>query len=96
MNTYRFGWWRSWRWRRCSRLAAGRIQHEVPGDGHDAEFPPFELRGEADGSEIVGFDVEVAQAIAAQVGLPLKIEDMAFDSLLPALATGKVDWCSPA
>ena len=59
--------------------------------GTNAEFPPFETRGGANGAEIVGFDVEVAQAIAAKVGLPLKIEDMKFDSLLPALSAGKVD-----
>jgi arginine/lysine/histidine transporter system substrate-binding protein len=59
--------------------------------GTNAEFPPFETRGGANGSEVVGFDVEVAKAIAAKVGLPLKIEDMKFDSLLPALSAGKVD-----
>ena len=59
--------------------------------GTNAEFPPFETRGGEGGSEVVGFDVEVARAIAAKIGLPLKIEDMKFDSLLPALAAGKVD-----
>ena len=59
--------------------------------GTNAEFPPFETRGGANGSEVVGFDVEVARAIAAKAGLPLKIEDMKFDSLLPALDAGKVD-----
>ncbi len=59
--------------------------------GTNAEFPPFETRGGADGTEVVGFDVEVARAIAAKAGLPLRIEDMKFDSLLPALNAGKVD-----
>ena len=59
--------------------------------GTNAEFPPFETRGGEGGAEVVGFDVEVARAIAAKAGLPLKIEDMKFDSLLPALAAGKVD-----
>ena len=59
--------------------------------GTNAEFPPFETRGGPGGAEVVGFDVEVAKAIAAKVGLPLKIEDMKFDSLLPALSAGKVD-----
>lgn len=59
--------------------------------GTNAEFPPFETRGGADGSEVVGFDVDVAKAIAAKMGLPLKVEDMKFDSLLPALDAGKVD-----
>jgi arginine/lysine/histidine transporter system substrate-binding protein len=59
--------------------------------GTNAEFPPFETRGGANGADVVGFDVEVARAIAAKVGLPLKVEDMKFDSLLPALSAGKVD-----
>ena len=59
--------------------------------GTDAKFPPFELRGGAAGSAVVGFDVEVAQAIAEQAGRPLKIVEMDFDRLLPALAEGKVD-----
>lgn len=58
--------------------------------GTSAEFPPFTMRAAA-GSLVVGFDVEVAKAITDQVGLPLKIEEMAFDRLLPALAAGKVD-----
>lgn len=59
--------------------------------GTNAEFPPFETRGGADGSAVVGFDVEVVQAIAAKAGLPLKIEEMGFDLLLPALNSGQVD-----
>lgn len=56
--------------------------------GTDAKFPPFEQR---EGADVVGFDVEVAQAIAEQVGRPLKIVEMDFDRLLPALAEGQVD-----
>ena len=59
--------------------------------GTNAEFPPFETRGGEKGTDVVGFDVEVAKAIATKVGLPLKVEDMKFDSLLPALNAGKVD-----
>lgn len=59
--------------------------------GTHAEFPPFETLGGQDGTEVVGFDVEVAKAIAAKAGLPLKIENMPFDRLLPALAAGKLD-----
>ena len=59
--------------------------------GTDAKFPPFELRGGAEGEDVVGFDVDVAQAIAAKAGRPLKIVEMEFDRLLPALADGKVD-----
>lgn len=57
--------------------------------GTNAEFEPFEFRDDA--NNIVGFDVEIAKQIAYDMGLELKIEDMAFDSLTMALASGKVD-----
>lgn len=54
----------------------------------NAEFPPYEYH---DGGAIVGIDAEVAAAIASKLGLELKIEDMEFDSVIPAVQTGKVD-----
>lgn len=56
--------------------------------GTNAEFEPFEYYN---GTEIVGFDVDIAKAIAEKIGKELKIEDMAFDSLLLALGSSKVD-----
>ena len=54
----------------------------------NAEFPPYEYH---DGGEIVGIDVEVAQAIAGKLGMTLEIEDIAFDSIIPELESGKAD-----
>lgn len=54
----------------------------------NAEFPPYEYR---DGDKIVGIDAEIAQAIAEDMGLELVIEDMAFDSIIAAVQSGKVD-----
>jgi len=59
--------------------------------GTHAEFPPFEMRGGADNSAVVGLDVDIAKAIAEQAGMALKIEEMPFEELLPALVEGKVD-----
>lgn len=60
--------------------------------GTHAQFPPFEMvQPVGDGEEIVGFDVELAQAIAAKAGRPLTIIDMPFDDLIPALEAGTVD-----
>ena len=56
--------------------------------GTNAEFPPYEYH---DGGEIVGIDVEVAGAIAEKMGLTLEIEDIAFDSIIPELQSGKAD-----
>lgn len=52
----------------------------------NAEFPPYEYY---DGDEIVGIDAEFAQKIADELGMKLEIEDMAFDSIIPAVQSGK-------
>lgn len=54
----------------------------------NAEFPPYEYY---DGDEIIGIDAEFAAAIAEKLGMELKIEDMAFDSIIPAVQGGKAD-----
>lgn len=58
--------------------------------GTNAEFEPFEYR--ENGTDITGFDVEIAEKIAAKLGKELKIEDMAFDSLIMALNSDKIDF----
>ena len=57
--------------------------------GTNAEFPPYEFY---EGTEIVGIDAEIAAAICERLGYTLVIEDMAFDSLIPAVQSGKVDF----
>ena len=54
----------------------------------NAEFPPYEYR---EGDSIVGIDAEIAKAIADDMGLELVIEDMAFDSIIAAVQSGKAD-----
>ena len=54
----------------------------------NAEFPPYEFH---DQNAIVGIDVEIAGAIAEQLGLELEIEDIAFDSIIPEIVSGKAD-----
>lgn len=54
----------------------------------NAEFPPYEYY---DGSDIVGIDVEIAQAIADKLGKELVIEDIAFDSIIASVQSGKAD-----
>lgn len=60
--------------------------------GTNAAFPPFEFIGGATGDDVVGFDVEIAKAIAKKAGAELIIADMEFDTLLTALNAGKVDF----
>ena len=54
----------------------------------NAEFPPYEYH---EGDSIVGIDAEIAQAIADKLGMELKIEDVAFDSIIPGVQAGKYD-----
>lgn len=57
--------------------------------GTNAEFAPFEYQD--DNGEIVGYDIEIAKEIAKKMGCELVIENMAFDSLIAALNSGKID-----
>lgn len=52
------------------------------------DFAPWEYM---DGDNVVGIDPEIAQAVADEMGVNLKIESMSFDSIIPAVASGKVD-----
>ena len=54
----------------------------------NAEFPPYEFH---EGDDIVGIDAEMAAAVAEELGMDFKIEDMAFDSIIPAVDSGKAD-----
>ncbi len=54
----------------------------------NAYFPPYEYY---EGSDIVGIDAEIAEAIATKLGLKLEIQDMEFDSIITAVQTGKAD-----
>ena len=75
-------------------LAELQAKPEPAGDtalimGTNAEFPPFEFKDDA--GKVAGYDVEIAKEIARQTGMSLSIEDMAFDSLIAALSSGKID-----
>lgn len=54
----------------------------------EATFPPYEYY---ENNKIVGIDVELAQAIADLLKMELVVEDMAFDSIVPAVQSGKAD-----
>lgn len=60
--------------------------------GTCADYPPYEWHLVQDGEDkIIGFDIDIAQAIADELGVELEVIDMDFDGLIPALSTGKVD-----
>ena len=53
-----------------------------------ADFPPYEYMEDG---KFAGIDVEIAQAIAAELGMELKIENMEFKGVITAVASGKAD-----
>ena len=55
----------------------------------NAQFPPYEYY---EGETIVGIDAEIAEAIATKLGLELVIDDMEFNSIITAVATGAADF----
>lgn len=55
----------------------------------NAAFEPYEY---VESGEIIGIDAEFAKAICDKLGCGLVIEDMEFDSIIPAVQSGKADF----
>ena len=53
-----------------------------------ADFAPYEYK---EGEGFAGIDIEIAQAIADKLGMELEITDIAFDSVIAGVVTGKYD-----
>ncbi len=56
--------------------------------GTSAGFPPFEY---IEDGEIVGFDIDLMEAIAESQGFEIEWTDISFDSLIPGLNAGTID-----
>ncbi|MDQ0231896.1 transporter substrate-binding domain-containing protein [Metabacillus malikii] len=56
-----------------------------------ADYPPFEYIDTAKSSDIIGFDIDLAKALAEKTGYTLQIQDMDFNSLIPALQAKQID-----
>ncbi|MCR4922690.1 MAG: basic amino acid ABC transporter substrate-binding protein [Lachnospiraceae bacterium] len=54
----------------------------------NAEFPPYEYY---ENNEIVGIDIDIIKAVAEDIGMKVQIEDMAFDSVIASIQSGKSD-----
>ena len=57
--------------------------------GTEAGFAPYEYMK---GNEVVGIDMDIAKAIADEMGKELEIKNMDFDGALAAVQSGKVDF----
>lgn len=54
----------------------------------NAEFEPYEFQ---EGGEIVGLDIDMAQAIADKLDMKLVISNIDFDAIITSVQTGKAD-----
>lgn len=57
--------------------------------GTEATYGPYEFLD--DDSNPIGCDIWLAQKIADELGVTLKVADMAFDGIIPAVQAGQVD-----
>ena len=69
----------------ASGSAAGKTTVTV---ATSPDFPPFES---LDGSEVVGIEVDILQAITEKLGMEMKLEQMDFESGIPGVQAGKFD-----
>ncbi|HEY0319791.1 MAG TPA: ABC transporter permease subunit [Pyrinomonadaceae bacterium] len=56
--------------------------------GTDATYPPFES---AEGGDFTGFDIDLAKAIARELGVRARFINSSFDGIFPALQNGTFD-----
>jgi arginine/lysine/histidine transporter system substrate-binding protein len=57
-----------------------------------ADYPPFEYVETQKSDEIIGFDVDLAKAIAGKLGYEVEIKDMDFGGLVQSLKSGQADF----
>ena len=69
----------------ASGSAAGKTTVTV---ATSPDFPPFES---LDGSEVVGIEVDILQAITGKLGMEMQLEQMDFESVIPGVQAGKFD-----
>jgi ABC-type amino acid transport substrate-binding protein len=61
--------------------------------GTSADYPPYEFHKTIDGKDtIVGWEIEMAEQIAKDLGVKLEIKESAFENLIADLNAKKVDF----
>lgn len=58
--------------------------------GTDSTYAPSEFL-DTDGKTVIGFDVDLFDAVAAKLGLKTKFVTAGFDSIIPGVASGKYE-----
>ncbi|MFA6941577.1 MAG: transporter substrate-binding domain-containing protein, partial [Clostridiaceae bacterium] len=58
--------------------------------GNSPDYPPFETID--DKGNIVGFDIDLANEIAKELGVKLEVKQMSFEPIITAVQSGQVDF----
>ena len=53
-------------------------------------YRPFEYHDEKT-NKIIGYDIDVAEAVAKKIGVPLEVKELQFTGLIPTLQNGQAD-----
>lgn len=71
-------------------LALARIQKAgVMTVGNSPDYPPFETID--DQGNTVGFDIDLLQAMAEELGVTVQLKSLSFDTIVTAVQNGQVD-----
>ena len=76
----------------CGGNANKQAEQKLPDKiviGLDDNFPPMGFRD--DSGQLVGFDIDLAQAVCDKLGYKMEVKNLGFDALIPALKSGQID-----
>ena len=74
---------------------AAKVPAEIKSDGKiligtDSSYPPNEFL-DTDGKTVIGFDVDLFDAVAAKLGLKTEWQSATFDAIIPGVQSGKYE-----
>ncbi|SCL23896.1 ABC transporter substrate-binding protein [Micromonospora inyonensis] len=74
---------------------AGKVPDAIKADGvikvgTDSTYAPAEYL-DTDGKTVIGFDIDLFNAVAQKLGLKAEYESAPFDAILPAVSSGKYE-----
>lgn len=71
-------------------LVWDRVQkNKVMTVGNSPDYPPFETIDDA--GNTIGFDIDLLQAIAAEMGVTVQLKSLSFETIVTAVQNGQVD-----
>ncbi|UPW83450.1 transporter substrate-binding domain-containing protein [Lysinibacillus sp. Ag94] len=74
-----------------TNASEGTEEKQVLKVGTSSDYAPFEYVDAAKGEDIIGFDIDLIKLVGDKIGAEMQVQDIDFNSLVPALQAGKVD-----